>query len=218
MELGYWEIKGRAEAIRFELAYLGIEYKEVNPASREEVAVIAEKHQLDFPNLPYLVDGDFHLTESLAIPLYIANKAGASDLFGKAGPEKATHQMLVGLLQDFNQSLYEVFFSSDYNTLFDQKAAYFNKKLKQLSDFLGQKQFFLGYVTYSDLLFYSYFHGLQVILRSLDKAGSIESHANLNGLNQRVAGLKGIKEFLANDVRSKLPFLPPSYIKFQMKE
>lgn len=218
MELGYWGIKGRAEAIRLELAYLNLQYNEVNPTSPAEVAVLAEKHHLDFPNLPYIVDGDYHLTESLAIPLYIANKAGASEFFGKAGPEQAVHQMLVGVLQDFNQSLYEVFFSADYATLFEQKAAFFNKKLKQLSDFLGQKQFFLGYVTYSDFLFYSYFHGLQVLLRSLDKTSSVESHANLEGLIQRVSQLHGVKEFLASDARNQLPFLPQYLVKFPLKD
>ena len=34
------------------------------------------KHNLglDFPNLPYLVDGDLRMTESVAIYLYLMNK------------------------------------------------------------------------------------------------------------------------------------------------
>jgi glutathione S-transferase len=218
MELGYWGIKGRAEAIRLELAYLNLAYNEVNPTSPAEVAVLAEKHHLDFPNLPYLVDGDYHLTESLAIPLYIASKAGNTELFGKIGKDQAIHQMIVGVLQDFNQSLYEVYFSADYVNLFEQKLGFFNKKLKQLSEFLGQKQFFLGYVTYSDFLFYSYIHGLQVLIRSLDKTSAVESYANLDGLIHRVSQLDGVREFLASDPRNKLPFLPQSLCKLTLKD
>ena len=36
MELHYWGIKGRAEPIRLMLAYLKMEYKEVNKESMEK--------------------------------------------------------------------------------------------------------------------------------------------------------------------------------------
>jgi glutathione S-transferase len=38
---------------------------------------------LIFPNLPYVIDGDFKLTESKAIHLYIIKKSGKTDLLGK---------------------------------------------------------------------------------------------------------------------------------------
>ncbi len=199
------------------MAYLKLHANEVNPSSPDEVFAIAEKYHLDFPNLPYLVDGEIKLTESLAIPRYIAFKEGNTEFFGKAGQDDARHQMVVGVLQDFNQALYEVFFSADYQNLFTSKLAFFNKKLKQLSDFLGDKKFFFGYLTYSDLLYYSYANGLRILANSLGKTETIENFKNLNTHNEDVAQLSGIKEFITNDPMNKLPFLPQSMVKFEIK-
>jgi glutathione S-transferase len=38
---------------------------------------------LDFPNLPYLIKGDFKLTESIAIAKYIAKISDKKNLLGK---------------------------------------------------------------------------------------------------------------------------------------
>ena len=35
------------------------------------------------PSLPYLVDGDFKLAESTAIPVYLLRKYGKEDMLGK---------------------------------------------------------------------------------------------------------------------------------------
>jgi hypothetical protein len=38
---------------------------------------------LDFPSLPYLIDGNFKLTESRAIEKYILHRAKRVDMLGK---------------------------------------------------------------------------------------------------------------------------------------
>ncbi len=73
MILGYWNIKARAEPIRYLLAYLKVDYKEVNPEARDWFTN-RTKYGFDFPNLPYIIDGDFKLTESKAIMEYILYK------------------------------------------------------------------------------------------------------------------------------------------------
>lgn len=54
-----------------------------------------EKHNLglDFPNLPYLIDGDFKLTESKSIMKYIAKKYEPS-LLGRDAEEIARADMV----------------------------------------------------------------------------------------------------------------------------
>ena len=47
----------------------------------------------DFPNLPYLIDGDVIITESMAIYRYIINKY-SEDLGGKNLKEKAYVDMM----------------------------------------------------------------------------------------------------------------------------
>ena len=43
---------------------------------------------LDFPNIPYLLDGDFKLTESIAIAKYIPHRSGHTDLLGKTAEDQ----------------------------------------------------------------------------------------------------------------------------------
>ena len=76
MEFGYWPIKGRAEVMRMLDAYLNLGIKEVNYYSLEEWNHKKSNFGGHFPNLPYLVDGDFVITETEAINQYLAQKAG----------------------------------------------------------------------------------------------------------------------------------------------
>jgi glutathione S-transferase len=79
--LGYWPVRGRAAAIRYLFGYLGLEFKEEiyeqGPAPDfSKASWFDQKFNLglDFPNLPYLIDGNVKLTESKAILKYIARK------------------------------------------------------------------------------------------------------------------------------------------------
>lgn len=59
---------------------------------------------LDFPNLPYLIDGHFKLTESSAIERYIIERSSCQELLGKTLEEKAKVNMLLGVLSDIRTS------------------------------------------------------------------------------------------------------------------
>ncbi len=68
--LGYWDIRGRAQPIRFLLKYAGVEFNdkryELGPGSSMAEIQSINKHWLpdkfnlglDFPNLPFYIDGD----------------------------------------------------------------------------------------------------------------------------------------------------------------
>lgn len=58
---------------------MGIEFEQIlydegDEMKEEEWYSKKETLGLDFPNLPYFMDGDFCMTESLAIHRYIADK------------------------------------------------------------------------------------------------------------------------------------------------
>lgn len=55
---------------------------------------------LPFPNLPYLIDGSYKLTESKAIYHYIIKKSGKVELLGKDLKDKARVESLVSVLAD----------------------------------------------------------------------------------------------------------------------
>ena len=58
------------------LSFTKTPYEDVLYVSREKWFEEDKKNLgLDFPNLPYLIDGDFKLTESGAIAEYVINKS-----------------------------------------------------------------------------------------------------------------------------------------------
>lgn len=68
--LGYWKLRGLASPIKYLLAYREVEYTDklynIGPApdfDRSEWLNEKETLGLDFPNLPYLLDGDVKLSQ-----------------------------------------------------------------------------------------------------------------------------------------------------------
>merc|ERR1711872_592073 len=96
--LCYWDIRGLAQPIRLLLTYTGTDFEDkmlsCGPAPGfDKSCWFDNKYSLglDFPNLPYYIDGDIKITQSNAILRYIARK---NDLVGKNETEKAMVDMM----------------------------------------------------------------------------------------------------------------------------
>ena len=77
MKHGYWPARGGGQIGRLLIAYTGVECEDIRYTVREKWFDDDKKNLgLDFPNLPYLIDGDFKITESNAIHRYIIMKSG----------------------------------------------------------------------------------------------------------------------------------------------
>ena len=213
MELGYWNIKGRGEIIRILLAYFNLEYKEFNPTSREEAQAAFAKYHFAFPNLPYLVDGDVHITESSAIPVYLAHKAGRADFFGKAGLDHVHHQEVIGVLHDLAEVLQQTVTREDNADFFKGKKEFLERKFADISKLLGDKEYLLGSPTFADFVLFALV-GLQNKIVAALKIDSVTGkYANLLTHAQRLKELPGVKEYINSDAAKARPFLPPSYTK-----
>ncbi len=82
--LGYWGIRGLAQVSRLLLAYTGAVWEDLKYTQREQWFEKDKKELgFSFPNIPYLIDGDFKLTESKAVNLYIIKRSGKTELLGK---------------------------------------------------------------------------------------------------------------------------------------
>ena len=95
--LGYYAMRGHGSNIKYQLAYCGVEYDmkyyqfagEAQNIQVDGWAGDKEQLGLDFPSLPYFIDGEVKLTEPLAIHQYIAAKwkpelLGAEDAAARA--------------------------------------------------------------------------------------------------------------------------------------
>ena len=67
--LGYWNIRGLADFLRLMLYYKGVNYTEKMYVENDEWGKDKYNLNLDFPNLPYLIDEkkNVRMTESYAI-------------------------------------------------------------------------------------------------------------------------------------------------------
>jgi glutathione S-transferase len=217
MELGYWGLKGVAEPIRWLVAYTKAPVTEYNPASKEEW-FDTKKAQVggEFPNLPYLIDGDFKLTESSAIPSYIAKKTGHADLVGKNIQDEARVRQIEGVLGDIRQNIFKALFGhADEATA---KAAVHKAfeatgataaKFDQLSKFLGAKDYFLGYLTWVDFQFAYVAELTAAVSTSLGVDCPACKHENLGNLCKRVHALDGVKA--RYEASKSIPFMPPMF-------
>ena len=91
--LGYWNLRGgpRGNVARYLLAYGGADWEEKTYRIPEDSKLWNEqdKHTImPFANLPYLIDGDYKLSETYAVHNYIALKYCPS-LIGETPQEKA---------------------------------------------------------------------------------------------------------------------------------
>ena len=84
--LGYWGIRGRGQVLRLLLAYTGQPWEDKVYTGPEKWFGAGDKNNLglEFPNLPYLIKGDFKISESVAIAKYIIRKSNKLDLLGKS--------------------------------------------------------------------------------------------------------------------------------------
>ena len=89
IKLGYWKMRGLVSQIRYLMVYLNVEYEDVvyeqgdgPDFDRSQWTNVKDSLGLQFPNLPYMIDGNVKLSETYSIMKYIASKHGP-ELLGR---------------------------------------------------------------------------------------------------------------------------------------
>ena len=141
---GYWNIRGVGEPIRYMLDYIDrpwddVQYELGDAPDYSTDAWTSVKHNLglDFPNIPYLIDGDIKITNSFAIMKYLAYQY-APELAGETIEGKAEIEMLYEKISDAKKVITGPCYVGENRTKLVLMA---NKKLEPLVKHLGDKKF-----------------------------------------------------------------------------
>uniref|UniRef100_A0A8C2TA07 Glutathione S-transferase n=1 Tax=Coturnix japonica TaxID=93934 RepID=A0A8C2TA07_COTJA len=157
-----------------------------------------EKLGLDFPNLPYYIDGDVKLTQSNAILRYIARK---HNMCGDTEQERQRVDVLENQVMDFRMSLVMVCYSPDFEKL---KPGYLEQlpgKLKLFSTFLGDRKWFAGdKLTFVDFLMFDVLDQNRIF-----SPRCLEPYSNLCGFMERFGALEKVAAYLKSSRFQKMP-------------
>lgn len=150
VSLGYWRIRGRGQVPRLLLAYTGAIWEDVQYTTPEQW-LNGDKHalQLDFPNLPYLIEGNFRITETAAICTYIIDRSSRTELLGKNIQEKAFILNLVGVIEECLNKLVTVAYTG---AGMEKTWKELQPKMEYLSKYKGKREWLFGYLTLADFL------------------------------------------------------------------
>jgi len=198
--LGYWDIRGLAEPIRLMLEYAQVEYDQklytVGPApdyKRNAWMDVKENMGLNFPNLPYYLDGDVQICESWAIMKHIARSNG---LMAEAKDAPLCDQA-EGVIQDFRMS----FVMMCYRPNFDEnKKAFFDQlptKMARFDSFLRKNKWMGGEkLTYVDFAFAEILDQLQMMDKEVyDKYQNVAEYLKSFMKTEKIAAYRSSSKF-----------------------
>merc|ERR1712183_566667 len=208
--LGYWSIRGLAQPIRLLLTYVGTEFED------KKYLVTGEKGKydnsswfdvkftlgLDFPNLPYYIDGQIKITQTNSILRYIGRK---HNLCGNTEEERVRVDMAAEQVMDLRNAAVTLFYGGGFDK---NKPAYMDKltgSLKALSDFLADRTWLAG-----DSLSFPDFHLYEMLDQHLLLDPSCcGPFPNLVSFHQRFQALPRIAAYMKSDRFMERPINNP---------
>jgi glutathione S-transferase len=189
MKLIYFNVRGRAQALRYLCADNGVALEEQWTAFADWPAL---KPTIVFGQLPVLEDGNFKLAQSNAILRYVARK---HDLYGHNDHERAQ----VDMVNDTQEEIRLTYLKMIYQEYEAEKDNYIAKilpgKLELLEKYLKTNHGGAGFFVGSKISFvdYNIFDLLDNFL--ILSAKSLDAFPTLKGFHGRMAAREKIKKF-----------------------
>ena len=153
---------------------------------------------LDFPNLPYFIDGDIKLTQSNAILRYIARK---HNMLGNTDTEKAMVDLMAEESMDFRNGWVRLCYNPDFENLKEGYLANLESKLQQFSKFLAKKTWFAGEsLSFVDFVMYELIDQHKFLTPQC-----LKKYQNLDAFQTRFEELPQISEYMKSSSFMKTP-------------
>ncbi|GFU01739.1 glutathione S-transferase Mu 1 [Trichonephila clavipes] len=201
--LGYWNVRGITEPIRYLLRYKKADFDEKRyVVGQDEWQKEKFSLGLEFPNLPYYIDGDMKLTQSVAILRYLARK---HCLDGKTGEEKRRIALAEQQILDFRANLRKLAFSENYENDKDEFIKDLPKQYQLWEKFLGDRKYIAGdEITYVDFQVYEILDFYRIFHPS-----TFESFPTLKAFHDRIRNIPEIKQYIDSPAFRKWPLFGP---------
>lgn len=191
-------------------AYLGVDFEDVKYGvtldqdmgswDRSQWTDVKFTLGLEYPNLPYLIDGESRVTETAAIMKYVAKKWDSS-LLGKTAAETARAEMLYAHVNDMKQKCTGPCYRGEKqgDELKDAIAEDCQPILERLFEVIQPGQWAAGEtLTWLDFFLAEVIEYLEAILDQRFVAMVPASHEYL----ERFLALDGVKAYYADETRS----------------
>ncbi|CAL1285173.1 unnamed protein product [Larinioides sclopetarius] len=202
--VGYWDIRGLAEPIRYILHYKNVDFEDKRYSLTNRQTWEKEKFtlNLDFPNLPYYIDDDVKLTQSVTILRYLAEKYG---LDGKTPAEKLRVSLAEQQVIDFRTSLARVCYDPNFEKVKPEFLKRVPVQLKFVAGFLGNRKFLAGdSLTYVDFMAYD---ALDFYLYLIPNV--LADYPTLKEYHQRIRNLPELQGYMKSSQYTRWPIFMP---------
>lgn len=197
--LGYWKIRGLAQPARMLLGYTETEFEDKlyecgDAPGYDRSAWLNEKENLglDFPNLPYLIDGDIKITQSNAIMRYIGRK---NQMDGETEIEKVRVDVMENGSMDFRNGFVRLVYGSTAENFEEKSKAYLDSikiVLKRFNDYISGRKFFASdKLTFVDFIMYELLDQ-----HRLFSSHVLEPYENLKSFMKNFEGVEKIANFM----------------------
>jgi glutathione S-transferase len=205
--LGHWDIRGLAQAIRYQLVYSGVEFDDFYHYHSDDPALTQDSWMrkkdrlgLDFPSLPYFIDGSYKLSEHLAIHEYIADK-WMPELLGKSKTARAQVSMLSGVVSGVRKFVDDVCHSGSLTQR--QLSGEIISKLEPVAQMLVGRTFLLGDdLTYMDF----YLFELLQLADYITQGEIYAAYKHLDSYQYAISQLPRLKRYLQSPNFISAPF------------
>lgn len=210
--LVYWDIRALAEPIRLLLHFARVDFEdrripfgEMGPSLLEPWMSQKYSQGLDFPNLPYYVEGNLKISQSSAILQHLARK---HNLYGDNLEEQAKIDMVAGTVNDLRWSAWVTYNDGDFHQIKEDWKRTLPGRLGELSTFLEGKEFVLGKkISYVDFLLYESMEWYRKFAPEV--FAEAKELVNLEQFQKRIEALPQIKAYMESDQFKEWPLFAP---------
>ena len=205
--IAYWDIRGLAEPARMMLEYFGVSYEDKRYVcgdgpnfDRSCWTDVKPTIGLDFPNLPYYIDGETKITESMAILKHIARKN--KGLLPSNDAEHDHCDMVEGVIADFRRDFTGVCYGPGFDA---KKIAFFDVKFpvkaQSFNEYLQGKSWLVGdTLTYVDFALCEILDHMQLM-----SPGCFDKFENVKNYLDRFFKLEKVQAYRQSDRFKKFP-------------